>query len=710
MSNLERSGSRGDQRPIDREELVRRHNPEIRKWNPQSPLTVGNGDFAYTPDFTGLQTCTGDPEGSVPRCTMSQKGFHRYPDAPDSYDALRLKEYKCGDRTVGYMSDSEGQEALFDGLRVNPHRFHLGRIGLYIKGLSGSPGDEGGIPASLVLDDISELRQTVDLWSGCLSSSFKYNGEVVSVQVACHPALPLLSVKIESSLVCEGALGLDLHFPYGSHEMSGADWKSDNAHSSGISEAGSRGYIVERKMDDVSYSTSLCFAGETDVSNAGPHRWFFTSDSSILECSVLFSFDGSAGDECTELPSFSAVKSLSENHWKEFWMSGAAVSYEGSTDPGAMELERRVVLSQYLLAIQSMGSLPPAETGLTCNSWYGKFHLEMHPWHALHGLLWGREEMVRPSLSWYKDVLEGARKRAESQGYKGVRWPKMTDPSGNDSPSPIGCLLCWQQPHLILFGELLYRADLSGHTLDELSELVFETAEFMADYPLRDGKRYVLGPPLIPAQENHAPEDTLNPLFELEYWRWALNTALEWKKRLGQELPGKWIDVLEGLAECPLDPENPERYAAHELCRESFGKFGTDHPSMLLACGFLPPQTVDLPVVSNTVDAVFELWDQPSMWGWDFPSLAMTLARLGRRKEAVRALLMESPKNIYLPNGHNRQEGHGLLPLYLPGNGALLLAVGMMAGGWDGSGEDAAPGFPDDGSWKVRCEGMKRYI
>ena len=42
---------------------------------------------------------------------------------------------------------------------------------------------------------------------------------------------------------------------------------------------------------------------------------------------------------------------------------------------------------------------------------------------------------------------------------------------------------------------------------------------------------------------------------------------------------------------------------------------------------------------------------------------------------------------------------------YFPSNGALLTAVAMMCGGWDGS-EGEAPGFPKDGSWTVRYEGL----
>ena len=44
---------------------------------------------------------------------------------------------------------------------------------------------------------------------------------------------------------------------------------------------------------------------------------------------------------------------------------GGAVDLSDSRDPRAPELERRVVLSQYLTAIQCSGSLPPQETGLT---------------------------------------------------------------------------------------------------------------------------------------------------------------------------------------------------------------------------------------------------------------------------------------------------------------------------------------------------------
>ena len=55
----------------------------------------------------------------------------------------------------------------------------------------------------------------------------------------------------------------------------------------------------------------------------------------------------------------------------------------------------------------------------------------------------------------------------------------------------------------------------------------------------------------------------------------------------------------------------------------------------------------------------------------------MTAARLGKPERAIDALFIVSEKNRFLANGHNFQSSR--LPLYLPGNGALLSAVAMMA-------------------------------
>ena len=52
------------------------------------------------------------------------------------------------------------------------------------------------------------------------------------------------------------------------------------------------------------------------------------------------------------------------DHWRGFWETGGAIELSGSTDSRAPELERRIVLSQYLTAVNCAGELPPQETGL----------------------------------------------------------------------------------------------------------------------------------------------------------------------------------------------------------------------------------------------------------------------------------------------------------------------------------------------------------
>src|SRR6185436_2183006 len=135
-----------------------------------------------------------------------------------------------------------------------------------------------------------------------------------------------------------------------------------------------------------------------------------------------------------------------------------------------------------------------------------------------------------------------ARELAKSQGFRGARWPKMVGPEGRDSPSPVGPLLIWQQPHPIFYAELCYLSHPNRTTLERYADLVSESAVFMSSYAHfdRQSDRYVLGPPLIPAQENHPPRETWNPTFELAYWNYGLLTAQRWRERLGLSRQPEW--------------------------------------------------------------------------------------------------------------------------------------------------------------------------
>jgi hypothetical protein len=441
---------------------------------------------------------------------------------------------------------------------------------------------------------------------------------------------------------------------------------------------------LRRHLDADVYHVRIDWPEGGSAEKTGDHRVVLRSSDLSFRC------------EFSRTPIARAAELPSPKHWPAFWSSGGAIDLGGSTDPRAAELERRIVLSQYLTAIQCAGSLPPQETGLTCNSWYGKYHLEMHWWHAAHFPMWNRTPLLERSLPWYQHILPVAIDKARKQGYKGARWPKMTSPDGHDSPSGVGEMLIWQQPHPISMLEYCHAAQPSAARLKRYAKLVFETADWMADFAvIRDGQ-YVLGPPLIPAQENHPPRETWNPTYELEYWRESLEAAQRWRERLRMKRDQQWDDVRARIAALPV---SDGVYLAHDNCPQTFTQRNRDHPSMLAAYGVCRGERVDRETMRRTLHRVMREWRWEDTWGWDFPMVAMTAAKLGEAETAIDALFVQSPKNVWRANGHNYQRRN--LPLYLPGNGALLIATAMMAAAWSG--------FPRKG-WQVRHEGLRPLL
>jgi protein-glucosylgalactosylhydroxylysine glucosidase len=684
--------------PIDRHALVDRHRPVVRGFETGSPLSVGNGAFAFTADATGLQTFAEAYDETIPLGTLSQWAWHTAPN-PNGWtiDRFAFTPFDGHGHTAGYADiPGDRRTAEVEWLRANPHRLHLGRIGFRLTRADGREATR---------DDITGAEQTLDLWNGTLRSRFRLDGYEVTVETLCHPRLDLVAVRVVSPLVRSGRVAMRLRFPYGSGGATAADWARPEAHSTLLTSRTAQGAEIERRLDDDRYHVRLGWSPTGRFAEEAKHAFVLepAGNGDALEAVVGFSPTPIA----EPLPGFGETRRAAEEHWNHFWSTGGAVDLSGSRDPRWHELERRIVLSQYLTAIQCAGRYPPQETGLTFNSWEGKFHLEMHWWHAAHFALWGRLELLERSLGYYDEILPRARETARRQGYSGARWPKMTSPSGAESPSTIGPFLVWQQPHPIYYAELAYRQRGDRVTLERYREVVQETAEFMASFAAWDeaGQRYVLGPPLQGAQEIFPKDRTFNTSFELAYWRWGLERAQLWRERLSLPRETRWQRVLDRLSPLPV---GDGKYLFAESAPESFRdpRWAHDHPSVTGALGMLPGPEVDRATMRRTFDWIWAHWSWPDTWGWDYPLLAMCAARLGQPERAVDALLLDVPKNGYRPDGHNHQRPG--LTIYLPGNGGLLAAVAMMAAGWDGAPEDHAPGFPHDGSWSVRWEGLRR--
>jgi len=683
--------------PIDRQSLVSRHDPVVDRFDPESPFSVGNGRFAFTADATGLQTFPDAFAETIPLGTLSDWGWHSSPNPKGwSIEKYPFTEFDAHGRKVGYADITDEQpRSEVAWLRANPHRLHLGQIGFRLTKSDGQPA---------VTADLANIRQMLRLWDGVLVSHFEFEDQPVDVETVCHPTLDLVAVRVTSPLVAKGQIAIELKFPYGTPAVKTADWDHPEAHETTFSQPSPNVAQFVRRLDRDRYRVAARWSGGGKITRTARHRFVVaaTHGKKSLEFDCWFSQQSVANP-----PDFDATLALAREHWHQFWSTGGAIDLSLSTDPRWRELERRIVLSQYLTAIQCSGDLPPQETGLTYNSWNGKFHLEMHWWHAVHFALWDRWPMLERSLGYYQRILSQAEATAKRQGYTGARWPKMTGPSGAESPSTIGPFLIWQEPHPIYYAELAYRQDPSPATLEKYREVVFATAEFMKSYAAWDEETdsYVLGPVLQCAQERFPKTATLNPTFELTYWQWGLETAQQWRERLGMPREPDWDRVLEKLSK-PLVVDG--KYAFTETTPDSYTnpRWNDDHPTVLAALGMLPGPGIDRATMRRTFDWVWQNWNWPNTWGWDYPMVAMTAARLGEPARAVDALLLDTPKNFYRVNGHNHQRPG--LTIYLPGNGGLLTATAMMAAGWDGAPDRNAPGFPDDGNWTVRWENLRR--
>jgi hypothetical protein len=692
--------------PIDRHALVTRHNPTLHALDVDAPLTVGNGNFAFGCDITGLQTFAEHYQRwGVPTETLSRWCWVTDPN-PNNYTlADASKDFTLPDGRVLPFPTKQTSPAG-DWLRKNPRIHPLGQLALEWTKADG---------AALAPEDIQEPNQTLDLWTGIVTSRFKLGGVPVQVTTACDPQTDLIAVRIESALVADGKLRVRLAFPRG-HDLKvkntpGLDWSHPEMHESKLIAPGT----IRRTVGGTAYAVAV------DAPVAEVARHIFRIEGAHGKPKLEFTVRFAARVEAPMNQPAGAVFAASTAHWEKFWQEGGAVDFTGSTNPLAPKIEERIVLSQYLMAVQMAGDVPPQESGLTCATWYGKHNTEMVWWHAAHFALWGHDDLLARNLAWYQSQLPAARALAQSRGLKGARWAKMTGPEMRESPGG-NPLIVWNQPHMVYLCELMYRDQPTPATLARYRDLVLETADCLASMVHFDAQRgeYVLGPPLWIVQEIYDQATSQNPSFELAYWRWSLGVAQQWRERLGLPRDEHWDHVIAHLA--PL-PQKDGKYVALGSKPDTWDNVASrhDHPEVLMPLGFLPGgPDVDRATMGRTLDAVLQTWDwETKIWGWDYPMIAMTATRLGRPEAAVEVLMREGPNNRYLPSGHCPQRSDEAMPknpppgarkreiaVYLPANGAFLSTVALMVAGWDGS-KVPYPGFPKDGTWTLRAEGVR---
>jgi len=746
--------------PIDRHAVVSRHDIDWPDLNGQIPL--GNGNFAFNVDGTGLETVGGN--------TMCHWCWHSFPLPPGvSQDQIRPWATPDHGRMTLPLTAREAKP-IYDWERLNPQPLNLGRIGFI-----NAAGER------LTGADVQVVSRHLELWTGILTTHFTYLGQPVEVQTCVDPRSDSVAVQVKSGLLQDARLQVMLDFPAPAQNVGAwvGDYGRIAGHQTTLVRQSPGSLQLHRTIDDVQYDVALSGSAfiasrpvsihseivsarygvdgggwtnvteqvaatlrdggavtanndlfgdpavrrpkhleityrlngkeqtrtisENETWNAGtsPHQFILTPTAGTAAMDFTCRFGTNAAGVADT--NFEQVSSACRISWPSFWNHGGAIDLSGSRDPRWMELERRIVLSQYELAAQSAGDNPPAEVGLTgTDPWDGKWHFEMIWWHLAHYALWDRWPMAEKALSIYARVTPQAQAIAKNFNYQGLMWPKSTGPNGYNDGYPIEMSLLWKEPHPIFFAELDYRLHPGPATLARWKDIVFGTADFMADYPTRNpvSGQYNLDP-VFPASEGESSPLRTNTVFELAYWHVGLEMAQQWRLRLGLPREPRWDEVERHLA--PL-PEKDGLYIFSNFRADTFITRTFDHVDNIGIAGMLPPFPGLNPATARrTVEEVGRSWNWDATWGWDFPWMAMAAARVGAPKLAVEALLNPSNKNHYDERGLCTG-GPGP---YLPGNGGLLYAVAMMAAGWDGAPNRNAPGFPNDGSWSVRWEDLK---
>jgi len=755
--------------PIDRQAVVTRHNVKLSQ--PGGLLQVGNGHFAFNADVSGLQSFSGDtlsnwgwheaplPDGMKPedrkRTEFMSHGRKRYYlsdqnaldrwlyDNPHRANLGRLRFVTGQDAAVPLTPQSlkniRQKLDLWSGLLVS--EYELNGQPVHVETVCHPVQDTVAVRIVSPLLASGELSVMLDFpyptrtgndWGrpeSHVTQRTRTDGERADFvrkadAMEYHVALawsegaalhdPVPEPPLKSLVIGKAEYGAETTWV----DVTGAVTKAIKNDRLSITvnrgALGVQDFLPKvRKQMKVSYTLggealqAVLSDGQTfQVQSDSKRHCYRLSAGGRDTLTAVCAF--SAKPVAPKLPSFEETRTASAGMWKTYWTSGGAMDLSGSKDPRCKELERRIVLSQYLMRVNSAGSMPPPEIGLHgFDQWASKFHLEMTAWHGAHFMLWGRPECVKGWVQWFQDVgLPSAEREAQAEGWKGAKWLKMSDPYGRWESWAWGPNRVTQNAHPFYWAELFYRDKPTHETLEQWKKILFETATMMADFVAWDERsgRYILGPPVMSGAEGNSGFQSWNSTSELNYWAMSLEIAQKWRERLGQPRDPKWDHILTHLSRPPVKDGVYIDAESHPAVwnQGSPGRFL--RPAWFEVYGCIRGPMIDPAIMEKTYErAAKELrsgeW-KGNLWGCDYPMMAMTAARLGKTKEAMDWLLQATPRNKYSPNGFCSH-------WYLPGNGGLLWAVAMMAAGWDGAPAQAAPGFPNDGSWVVKWEGLK---
>lgn len=583
-----------------------KYNLKFNHIDSKNPVTIGNGDFAITLDQTGTQSLY-EIYKDIPLSTMSNKNWF-YKDKKDIKPS-----YVDG---KAYMLFNLDNDPNYQINRQYPFKYSFMQILLY---------DNDKL---IDINNIKDVKQELDLYKGIVTSSFNYKEKINKTISFIYQDHDEFNFKLQSD-----NLNLALKFNYPSYTKNG--YRLD---------------ILPNVLVKEDRITLLY-----DDKNSLSFKLKSSSKYQIVENTLIFDDNN---------VSFSlALDEIKEGKLlDEFWKCDNGIIIDNE------ELVKKMVLSKYLLHVNSTGIYPPQESGLTYNCWNSKFHLEMHPIHSLWNIYNNHVGDLVKSFDYYLSIMPSSLKRASLNGYKGLRFPKMTGPDGEDSPSNIGPLLIWQAPHILFMLQEIYYLYNKENIIKKYEPLISGTIDFMISFLTLKDSKYQMLDPLLEACESIPLDRCQNPSFELEYWRYTL----ERQPKIDTVLYGhQRYDYLDITSKIITPKEDDGIYLKTYGVIDKYDLY-KDHPTEGFLMSFFKSKIVDKEKMVKTIDYILKNMDLSSYWGWDFPFLGLSLLNCGEIEKSIEVTQLNTINNQYLYNGYNTSPRDDL-KAYLPGNGAFLI-------------------------------------
>jgi hypothetical protein len=299
---------------------------------------VGNGEFSFGVDLTGLQTFPEFYTEGIPLMTMSDWGTDR--------------EEKAG----------------------NTFRYQLGTIGLSILRKNGK---------EISINDVSKPVQELNLQNGEIESRFNIEGAPVLLKTFCHPDYDMISVKIVSSLIRENRIKIKIKFPSCITSSKGLKFDLPGKSATRIL-ADTNNYSILSRTHDIDNYYMLIWRNSAELEEINPYLYFL--DPHRSDSIFSFSFQFMKNLETGRMQNFGETEEASRRSWNKYWSTVSALNYPEFTDASSEVTEKPNRISLYCTRIQCIVPHSREDIYLTYNNWFGKFNLELHWWLALPGI------------------------------------------------------------------------------------------------------------------------------------------------------------------------------------------------------------------------------------------------------------------------------------------------------------------------------------